>query len=260
MEGIEVGMSMLHCLNQPFSSLLRQLKTVEKMDVELIDDSWHALDRERIRQLHDIGRSRRLRFSVHAPFISLNIASPVDGMRDFFLKRLQRSIEAARLLECTLMVIHPGMRTGLSSLFPGLDWRTNLESMRKVLSTAEDCGVIVMVENCPSKYGFLLSNVEEFRRFFDELGQEVGLALDVGHSNLNGQTQALIESFSEKIVHVHAHDNDGVDDTHATVGYGSVDWKLLAGYMENVGFKGTVIVESYSGIEESMKTLRSVFS
>ncbi|UCD96566.1 MAG: sugar phosphate isomerase/epimerase [Candidatus Bathyarchaeota archaeon] len=260
MKGIAVGMSMLHCLNQPFSSLLRRLETLERTDVELIDDGWHTLDRDRIRQLLEIGRSRRLRFSVHAPFISLNIASPVDAMRDFFLKRLQKSIKAARLLECTLMVIHPGMRTGLSPLFPGLDWQTNLESTRKVLSAAEDCGVKITVENCPSKYGFLLSSVEEFRRFFDELGEDVDLAFDVGHSNLNEQTLALIEAFGEKIVHIHAHDNDGVDDTHAAVGCGSLDWKLLAENVKNVGFKGTMIVESYSGIEESMRTLRSVFS
>lgn len=251
---------MLHCLNQPFPSLLQRLEKLEGMDVELVDDGWHALNTERTSRLREISRRRSLRFSVHAPFTSLNIASPIDDTRAFFLKRLKKSIESARLLKCNLLVFHPGMRTGLSPLFPGLDWRTNIESVRKVLSTAKSCDVKVAIENCPNKYGFLLSNVEEFRRFFAELGEDVGLALDVGHSNLNGQTQALIKAFSKKIVHIHAHDNDGADDLHTGVGSGSVDWVMLAEEVKKAGFRGTVIVESYSEVPESIEALKKFFS
>ncbi len=260
MTKIDVGLSMLFCLGEPFTGLYQRLQEVTVQYVELIDDGWHRLDRERVRKLKEIGESQNLTYTLHAPFANINIATPAEDMRNFILKRLEKSIAFAQQLECQLMVMHPGLRTGISWFYPGLDWKTNIVSVQKLLKLSREYGVKIAIENCPELYGFLVNSVEQFSRFFDELGENVGLVLDLGHSNINGQTHTLVETLGKKIVHIHAHDNDGKHDLHLGVGDGTVDWQRFAQDIKKTTFKGLAMVESYTNVKESIKTLQKLLT
>ena len=200
---IDIGLSMLHYLGEPFSSLCKRLQCVPVRHIELVDDGWHTLRQERVRELKEIGDSQDLAFTLHAPFASINIAAQAQESRNFFLRRLEKSMSFAQRLNCYLMVFHPGWRTGISSFYPGLDWKTNIKSVRKLLELSKKYDVNLLLENCPEPYGFLVKNVEQFSRFFTELGENIKLALDVGHSNINGQTRRFITAFGKKIAHIH---------------------------------------------------------
>ncbi|MDH5447650.1 MAG: sugar phosphate isomerase/epimerase [Candidatus Bathyarchaeota archaeon] len=256
----DIGLSMLHCLGEPFSSLCQRLQEVTVNYVELIDDGWHRLDQERVKKLKEIGESQGLAYTLHAPFANINIAAPAEDMRNFFLKRLEKSMTFTRQLECCLMVFHPGLRTGISGFYPGVDWKTNIESVQKLLKLSRKHGVKIAIENVPEQFGFLVANVEQFSLFFNKLGEDIGLVLDVGHSNINGQTHAFIEAFGEKIVHVHAHDNDGKRDLHLGVDSGAVNWQQFAADIKKMRFEGIVMVESYYNIKESIATLQKLFT
>jgi len=257
---IDVGLSMLHCLGEPFSSLCQRLQEVTVDYVELIDDGWHKLDQERVKKLKEIGKSQGLTYTLHAPFASINIAAPAEDMRNFTIKRLEKSMVFARQLECCLMVFHPGLRTGISGFYPGMDWKANIESVQNLLELSRTHGVKIGIENVPEQYGFLVANVEQFFRFFNDLGEDLGLVLDVGHSNINGQTHAFIEAFGKKIVHVHAHDNDGKEDLHLGVGYGTINWQQFAEDIKKAGFGGIVIVESCCNMKESIVTMQKLLT
>ena len=194
---IPVGLSMLYCLGEPFPSLRERLQKAAVEHVELVNDGWHTLDQERVTELKGIGESKGLTYTLHAPFADINIAAPDQDTRNFVINRLEESMKLARLLECRLMVFHPGMRTGISGFYPGADWKINIESVRRLLKLSRCHGVEVAIENCPEPFGFLLKNIEQFSRFFNELGEDLGLVLDVGHSNISGQTHAFIEAFSD---------------------------------------------------------------
>lgn len=260
LDNIAIGLSMLYILGEPFPSLGRRLQKVAVEHVELVDDGWHALDRKRVRELKGIGESKGLTYTLHAPFADINIAAPAQDMRNFVIKRLEESMKLARLLDCRLMVFHPGMRTGISSFYPGADWQINIESVRRLLELSRRHSVEIAIENCPEPFGFLLKNVEQFSQFFNELGEDLGLVLDVGHSNISGQTHAFIEAFGEKIVHIHAHDNAGKHDQHLGVGCGTVDWSQFAEDIRKAGFEGIVMVESCSNMEESVNALRKLLT
>jgi len=256
----DIGLSMLHCLGEPFSSLCQRLQEATVNYVELIDDGWHRLNKGRVKKLKEIGESQGLTYTLHAPFANINIATPAEDMRNFFLKRLEESMDFARQLECRLTVFHPGLRTGISDFYPGVDWKTNIESVQKLLRLSRKHGVEIAIENVPEQFGFLVANVEQFSRFFNELGKDIGLVLDVGHSNINGQTHAFIEAFGEKIIHVHAHDNDGKQDLHLGVGSGTVNWQQFAEDTKKTRFEGIVMVESYYNIKESIVKLQKLLT
>lgn len=86
------------------------------------------------------------------------------------------------------------------------------------------------------------------------------MVLDVGHSNVNGQTEGLFTTFRDKIVHMHLSDNDGTGDQHLGIGRGTINWNRLAALMKKTAYDSTAIVESTEQIEESLQKLKQLFN
>jgi sugar phosphate isomerase/epimerase len=256
---IDIGLSMLFCLGEPFPSLLRRLQEVDVRRVEILDEGLHALNSRRVRALKRVAQSRGLELTLHAPFADINIASPNPSLRRVMLRRLEKSILYARQLGCRLWVFHPGLKTGVSFFYPGLDWRLNLGSIRILLEAARRHGVEIAVENVPEPYPFLMKSVGDFSRFYDELGEDIGFVLDIGHANLNHQVKDFITQLSDRTVHVHVSDNDGTHDSHLGVGHGTIDWEGVAKLIRKIGYSGVIVLESIEHIEESLQTLRKLF-
>lgn len=261
MQGIEIGLSMLYSLRYPFSHMTEQLRTVDVRHVEVLDESYHALNSRRVKILKEISQSRGLNLSVHAPFVDVNIASPNSSFRRVVLKRLERSLRLASTLDATLWVFHSGLRTGVSHFHPEEDWRLNLQSIRELLGAASEIGVRMTIENTPEPFAFILKGVDDFARFYDDLGDvDLGLTLDVGHANVNGQIYEFVEEFSGRLVHVHASDNDGTFDSHLGIGEGNIDWNKVAASLKNINYRGVVIVESERKTGESIQKLAEVLN
>jgi len=68
-----------------------------------------------------------------------------------------------------------------------------------------------------------VKNVEDFKRFYSEVNEDIGLVLDVGHANINGQIESFLTTFADKIVDMHVHDNYGKGDQHLGIGYGNIN-------------------------------------
>ena len=256
----KIGLSMLYCLGEPFKKMTKRLCKLETTHIEMVDEGFHALDSQRVSTLRSLGDSYSLKYSVHAPFADINIASPSKPILKAMLKRLERSITYARALEAYMWVFHPGLKTGVSMFYPGRDWIQNLKTTRLLFKFARDHGVEVAVENVPEPYPFLMKSVEDFRRFYSEVDEEIGLVLDIGHANINGQIEGFLTNFAERIVHVHVHDNSGESDQHLGIGYGTIDWKKVAKLLKGISYDKVVIVEAVEHVEESMHRLKQLLT
>ncbi|TET19117.1 sugar phosphate isomerase/epimerase [Candidatus Bathyarchaeota archaeon] len=255
-----IGLSMLFCLGAPFFSLMKRLNTIDVFHVELLDEGLHTLNGRRVKALKKVARSRGLELSLHSPFADINIASPSPVLRRTILKRQEKSIFYASQLGCRLWVFHPGLKTAVSPFYPGLEWRLNLDSVHTLLGIAKKHGVEIAIENVPEPYPFLMKSVQDFSRFYNELDEDLGLVFDIGHANVNRQTEDFIVRFSDKIVHIHASDNDGVGDQHLGIGYGTIDWNGVAKALEKVKYNGLIILESVEHVEESLQKLQKLFT
>jgi sugar phosphate isomerase/epimerase len=251
---------MLYCLGEPFNKMVQQLAKMEIVNIELIDEGLHELNKQRVFFLKDLGSSYGLKYSVHAPFADINIASPSKPMLRVILRRLQKSIAHASALNAHVWVLHPGVRTGISMFYPSMEWLQNCRSARLLCKVAEDYGVKIAVENMPEPHPFIMKSVEEFKRFFEEVNEPIGFALDVGHSNLNGQTEHFLRAFTDKIKHVHVSDNNGRSDLHLGIGYGNVDWQRFAEEMKEISYDQIVVVESVEHVKESLQKLKQLFT
>jgi len=256
----KIGLSMLYCLGEPFNKMVQRLATVETAYVEVVDDGFHALNKKRVSMLNETGKSRGIKYTVHAPFADMNIASPSKPLLNATLKRLKQSIAYANALNAQLWVFHPGTQTGLSPFYPGRDWKQNIESTRALHKTAKEHGVNIAIENVPEPYPFVIKTVEDFAKFYKETNLNIDLVLDVGHANLNGQIEPFLRTFAAKIVHIHASDNMGETDQHLGIGYGKISWQRFAETLKEIAYNKTVIVESVEHVEESLRKLKQLLT
>ncbi len=256
----QIGLSMLFCLGEPFPTLIERLQKVTTSQVEVLDEGLHALNGRRVEALRKVAKSRSTEFTVHAPFVDINIASPNAILRRTILKRLEKSLFYARQLECRLWVFHSGKRTGVSHLYPGSDWQLNIESIGTLLKTARQHGVDIAIENLPEPFPFLMKSVEDFSRFYDEFDDELGIVLDVGHAHINQQVRNFINRFPQKIVHVHVSDNDGTSDAHLGIGCGTINWEDVAEAFKKVNYGEVIMLESVEHVEKSLQKLRRLFT
>jgi sugar phosphate isomerase/epimerase len=256
----KVGLSMLFCLGEGFPLMLKQLETIDAHYVELIDDGLHTLDEKRVNALNNAAGTLNIEYTLHAPFADINIAATDHQHRQFITRRLEKSIQFARKLDCLLWVFHPGLHSGISSFYPGWDWRINLESVKKLLELGRKYNVKVAIENVPEPFPFLMKSADDFSKFYEELGEDIGLVLDAGHANLNSQIDEFIKKLGAKIVHIHVSDNDGKMDLHLGIGKGTVNWQDFAKAVKRMQFRGVVVVESVQDAKQSFQFLKELFA
>jgi len=239
--------------------MIQRLSTIKTKYVEVVDDGLHSLDKRKVAVLKETGKSFGIEYAVHAPFADLNIASASDRMRRFVLERLEKSIAHASALEASVWVFHPGIKTGISMFYPGMDWKRNCQCIRILQGIANEYGVRITIENVPEPYAFLMKSVEDFMKFYRETNLNVEIALDVGHSNLNRQTDQFLRTFSGKIGHIHVSDNMGINDQHLGIGRGNVCWERFAESLLEIAYEGVVVVESVEHVEKSLQKARELF-
>jgi sugar phosphate isomerase/epimerase len=257
----KIGLSMLYCLGQPFDKMVKRLNRVETRYVEVMDEGLHTLNKKRVATLNRIGKSRNIHYTVHAPFADINIASPSKPILTVSLKRLRESMAHANALNAKLWVFHPGNKTGISMFYPKDDWKQNIKSLIQLHKTAEEYGLNIAIENLPERYGFLMKQPQDFQKFYKETAlNDVGIVLDVGHANLEGQTEQFLKKMPDKIVHIHVSDNTGEHDQHLGIGYGKINWQQFAHTLREIAYDKTVIIESVQHVNESLQKLRQLIT
>jgi len=260
MSKAKVGVSMLYCLGEPFNRMVKRLGAMQTRYIEILDDGTHELNKTRIAQLKEAAKSYNLEYSLHAPFADINIASPIKPMLNASLKRLKQSLQNAQAIDAKLWVFHPGQRTGIGQFYPDADFKQNSKSIQQIYAEAEQLGINIALENLPAKYWFLMNKPEEFMRFYKETNLPVGITMDLGHANLEGQIQPFFNLLTDKIVHIHASDNDGTDDQHLGVGEGKIDYNWLAQTLKRNGYDKNVIIECMTNVPESIQKLKQLLA
>ena len=256
----KIGLSMLFCLGEGFPLMVKHLEELETHYIELVDDGLHMLDDKRAEALNRIAGALNIEYTVHAPLADINIAASDRNLRRFVMKRLEKSMQFAHQLDCLLWIFHPGSRSAISSFYPGLDWQVNLESIRTLLALGRKYNVRIAIENIPEIFPSLLKSVNDFSKLYEQLGEDIGMVLDVGHANVNGQTEEFMDKFGDKIVHIHVSDNDGKQDSHFGIGKGCVDWQGFAKSIKRMHFRGVIMVESILDVKQSLRNLRELLS
>jgi sugar phosphate isomerase/epimerase len=189
--------------------------------------------------------------SVHAPVSEsfaagrwgalLNLASADSTKREHAAGEATRALQIARRLPFRTFVVHAGI-TRVQQQAPGENTRDAARrSIEELATVAKPLGVTIAVEliaNELSRAGSLVHFVEDVL----EAGA-ASVCLDLGHAHLDGDVVDTIETVSEHIALVHAHDNRGRNDDHLLPFEGTIDWEAAVTALQKVGYDGTIVLE-----------------
>jgi len=78
----------------------------------------------------------------------------------------------------------------------------------------------------------------------------VGLCYDSGHGNIGFMDPDSLESFKDRLLSVHLHDNDGTCDQHRLMFTGTIDWARLARIMAASSYTKCISMEVGCGEDE----------
>ncbi len=247
---------MLYCLGEPFDRMIKRLANMETKYIEILDDGTYDLNKTRITTLRETAKSLGLTYSVHAPFADINIGSPAKPMLNASMKRLKQSLANANALDAKMWVFHPAQRTGIGQFYPDADFQTMCRSIEELYRIGEEYGVNLALENLPHKYWFLMATPAEYQRMYKETNLPIGITLDLGHAHLEGQIAPFLDKLADKIVHIHASNNDGSDDQHNGVEDGTIDYVWFTNQLKKMGYDKTVVVEAMRKVPESIAVLK----
>ena len=172
----------------------------------------------------------------------LPVASPVDDLREGAVSELRRCLGVFASLGARWMNVHPDPDMHFHSREAMLE--RNRLTLRELLDAAAQHGIGLMIENIPGKF----NNVEQLAPLLDPL-PELGLHLDIGHANLRtniNTTGELVARYSDRIRHVHLHDNKGGNaDLHLPLGAGTLDSRSALTALKRAGYDGTITLEVF---------------
>jgi sugar phosphate isomerase/epimerase len=225
------------------------LKHIE-INLSKSHSSLNSFDLDRIKALKERINALGITISLHLPN-QINIADNISRLNKKNIKYLIDSIELANSIGAKYINLH----LGFFFWFPVSQWQRDKALLRfitnigSVLEKCEEKGVTLALENVTpltegSDHYLLGDNIKDFVHIFTEIDSPwLKFCLDTGHANLSEGVNEYISAFSEKLISVHYHDNNGSDDSHLIVGEGNINWTEFWDKINSGSFKGPFISE-----------------
>ena len=157
---------------------------------------------------------------------------------------LERGIHLMPHLGCRRLVFHPDMPLGWDADDPDLVYRSNKETILRLLPHAERENVILCIENMPMKR-ISFSRVEPMLALVEEINHPLlAMCLDTGHAAVfSDDCGDAVRRIGRRLEALHIHDNDGTADQHRLPETGVVNWGGFLTALREIGFQGSFSFE-----------------
>lgn len=250
------GFSTFFFIEKPIRHVISDILAHGVKIIELSLEVPHVLemDGEFIAEMIALRKSG-VEFSIHAPFFEMNLGSHQKEVRRFSKKRCRMALDMAETIGCNPVVLHPGYVFWMDKIKAVTDTSKAyfLKGLKEMVSYGKKRGVKIALEQIAMPFFFFYDLPE-----FIELRQaipDLGMTLDIGHAYLIKRAKGaddpegaiiadLKEIGVEWVSHVHLANNRGKRDDHLVLD-GDIDVKRILKFLQEEGYTGKVIVESY---------------
>ncbi len=210
--------------------------------VELnLDEELLKLEKKERRDIVDKAESLGLKLPslCSALFWKYNLASPDESNRRKGIEIIKGGCQFASDIGASVFLVVPAV--AVQDMPYDKTWETAKKSILEAAPTAEDCGVILGVENVWNR--FLYSPLE-FRRFIEEINHpNVKAYFDVGNLHFLGFPQQWIRHLSDLIACIHVKDFERSTLQFKPLLQGDVPWLEVMKALKVIGYDGFVNVE-----------------
>ena len=195
-------------------------------------------DKETAAALRRLAPRYNISLGYHAPFVGEYDIAQKDAARSGLV--LRELVEICGRIHAEFLIVHLGSNVDKQS---GL--RCAMSAFAQNQGLIEKQGLRIAVEVVPTIWGNQVGDaIEDFEQCFRNIDKPwLGLNLDYGHAQLNGDLDEIIERLGHKIIYAHVHDNRGDLDEHLGYGMGTIDWEWAITKTLATGFRGPFVIE-----------------
>jgi sugar phosphate isomerase/epimerase len=181
----------------------------------------------------------------------IDLASDYDYIRHAWILEAIREIKTARKIGIDLINFH----ANLNGMFYGKRRKIVLDnlikSLREIVGHAKKYKVQVMLENVPLSNG--IHNIDEFKYIIDNVAT-LFVHRDIPHAFTSGGMESIIDyinTFRDKIIHIHWHDNHGKKDEHLPIGEGLIDHQKAVKALKDIDYDRTITLEVFTNSNDA---------
>ncbi len=158
--------------------------------------------------------------NIHTSYIGVNNfwLDNIDG--DEYFKTQMICLEDCKNHNIPAMVLH--INQGLT---PPPISNIGIERLKKLIYKAENYEVNLAFEN--------MRNTDHLRYIFSNvISERVKFCYDSGRRNCKTPSEDFLVDFKDKLIALHLHDNNGLEDEHKLPFDGTIDWNNIMEYKE----------------------------
>jgi sugar phosphate isomerase/epimerase len=188
----------------------------------------------------------------------IDLASDYDFIRHAWILEATQEIKTAKKLGIGLINFH----ANINGMFYGKKRKIVLDnlikSLREIIRQAKEYKVDVMLENVPLSNG--IHNVDEFKYVIDNVDM-LFVHLDIPHAFTSGGMASVIDyinTFRDKIIHIHWHDNYGQKDEHLPIGEGFIDHQNAVKALKHIGYDRTITLEVFTNSDDAKSSADNI--
>jgi sugar phosphate isomerase/epimerase len=237
---------LIGAMNHPAHDVLEEIEWIAGMGLGFIDLTLEPPRAASWRVNPPAIRSALQRHGLevvgHTAFY-LPIASGIEEIRRASVVELRRCVDVFAGIGARWMNLHPDRHAPMHDRPFFIE--KNLATLSELLPYARERGIGLMIENLPGDF----NTARQLGELLEPL-PELGLHLDIGHSNLlvlESTVDELLTAYGPRLRHVHLHDNKGgAADLHLPLGTGSVDVRRAVRALHSWGYDGTITLEVFT--------------
>jgi sugar phosphate isomerase/epimerase len=196
--------------------------------------------------------------AIHGPFIGMEYAHSDHIIRGAVHCRLDKIFDVAVKLQGSRVILHSGYTVENDIFKLQQTWLTgNVEFWQREIRRWADAGIVIVLENVIDRSPDLMVQlVNEVDNPF------LGLCMDIGHQHVFSELDALewVRRMSNRLWHIHLHDNDGTGDHHWSIGRGTIDFESFYTEVLEYSPQATLALEVEDRMEVKISDLGKLAS
>ncbi|OGP56976.1 MAG: sugar phosphate isomerase [Deltaproteobacteria bacterium RBG_13_49_15] len=254
-------------MNFPILPVLEEISTISSLGFDYLEltmdppGAHYSVIRKQEKEIRNALDGHGLDLVCHLPTF-VHTADLADGIREASVQEVLESLRAAARLNPKKIVLHPGYIGGLGPFVMDQAMALAKESLGRIIDQARNLGFSICIENMFPKYpGW--TEPDDFLSILDEF-PSLMLTLDIGHANIGSKREKrvldFIQTFKNRIGHIHASDNFGKEDSHLPIGAGNIDFARAAKALKKIGYNGTITLEVFSGEKRYLRFSKEIMS
>ena len=171
------------------------------------------------------------------------LCSANEAVRCDSVRYIEDAIDNALKLGAPSVSLCAGMTLAGESIEQG--WKQLRQSIIELLDYTDQTKLKLLIEPAHRAESTLILTIADGLRMIREIGSErLGICLDTGHANVNGEELAqVVSELKNTPLHIHIDDNNGDSDAHMIPGEGRIDYAPFIRALNEIDYHGFVSAE-----------------